>query len=76
VWEVWTGTPAFEAMHFGQVCSAVVVNDVRPPVTAECPPAYAALMRSCWARDPEQRPSMEEVRQALHVMVDGYTVDE
>ena len=33
----------------------------RPPVPASCPAPIAQLMRQCWAPEPSQRPSFEDV---------------
>jgi hypothetical protein len=68
VWELWTGETAFEGQHMGQVCAAVVVRDDRPAVPPDMPPDYTALMQACWAREPEARPSMSEVKDELHAM--------
>jgi hypothetical protein len=68
VWELWTGESAFEGQHLGQVCSAVVVRDERPPVPADMPRDYAALMQACWVREPEERPGMSAVRDRLRAM--------
>ena len=37
-------------------------NESRPEVPTWVSPAIACLLRSCWAADPAQRPSMETVR--------------
>jgi hypothetical protein len=43
-----------------------VLGGVRPEVPAgSCPPQFEALMRDCWATDPAERPSMQQVLKRL-----------
>lgn len=44
-----------------QYISMVVKEDYRPNLSANIPAIYAELIRKCWARDPEERPSFEQI---------------
>jgi mitogen-activated protein kinase kinase kinase 7 len=50
------GGPAFRimwAVHSGQ----------RPPLIRGCPKTIETLMTKCWAKDPDERPSMKQIEQ-------------
>eukprot|EP00012_Vannella_robusta_P006723 CAMPEP_0206201394 /NCGR_PEP_ID=MMETSP0166-20121206/11513_1 /ASSEMBLY_ACC=CAM_ASM_000260 /TAXON_ID=95228 /ORGANISM="Vannella robusta, Strain DIVA3 518/3/11/1/6" /LENGTH=805 /DNA_ID=CAMNT_0053620043 /DNA_START=36 /DNA_END=2449 /DNA_ORIENTATION=- len=40
-------------------------KDVRPTIPANCPQAYTELVNQCWHKDPDSRPTTEEVLQQL-----------
>jgi hypothetical protein len=41
-------------------------REIIPP---ECPPQYAQLIEQCWAHEPDDRPAMDSVIQALENIV-------
>ena len=55
-------------MSVGAVFYAVVYEDGRPPVPADMPPAYRALMEECWSTDASKRPSFTVVQARLSAL--------
>jgi hypothetical protein len=51
-----------------QVAQDVLHKDLRPPVPKKTPESFATLMRKCWAKNPEARPSFVEVIEDLESM--------
>lgn len=45
-----------------------VAGGYRPPMLRHWPPAVVELITACWATEPSQRPSMEEVASQLAAM--------
>jgi hypothetical protein len=41
-----------------------------------CPDQYFALMKACWGREPEQRPTFTRLRASLSQLLDSKTSDE
>lgn len=40
----------------------MVQKGLRPVIPASCPAPLAAIMRECWARNPNERPSFEQLK--------------
>lgn len=55
MWELYCASEPFPSSTVGQVFYAVVCNGQRPQIPAQCPAGYAALVRACWAPEPEDR---------------------
>jgi serine/threonine protein kinase len=72
LWEMLCKVEPFKGLHPMQVMWAVDKGE-RPPLPPlpDCPPDYVALIRSCWAREPEERPSFKEALQRLSAMATG-----
>jgi len=70
LWELLTALEPFKGLHPMQVMRAVDRGE-RPPVppSPECPPDYVALMRQCWSKEPEDRPTFKEALQRIAAMV-------
>lgn len=51
-----------------QVSMEVLNNDLRPPVPKKTPEVFAKLMRRCWDRDPNKRPSFKDIIRDLNSM--------
>ena len=70
LWELLTAVEPFKGMHPMQVMRAIDKGE-RPPVppNPDCPPDYVALMRACWEREPEARPTFREGLERLSAMV-------
>lgn len=49
-----------------KICDAA--NPLRPALPADMPPAFAALLRECWAPKPEDRPVAAVVQRRLSFM--------
>ena len=61
LWELLTGDLPYKDMNPAQVISAVISQQLRPPIPDDAPPKLAELIRKCWDADPAQRPSMTRV---------------
>lgn len=57
LWEVVTRANPYAGMEPMQICMKVMMDNVRPPMPPDCPPAYRSLIERCWDRDPAVRPS-------------------
>ncbi len=72
MWELATGFHPWQGLGLLHVMTKVVVENMRPPTQpvkqAGFPERFIEVMSSCWDSDPAQRPSMDEVRGALHDM--------
>jgi serine/threonine protein kinase len=62
LWELLTGRIPYSDMTPLQAAVGVVQKGLRPPIPPNCPPPLCDLMRLCWQRDPNVRPSFEQVR--------------
>ena len=60
--EPWPG------MSVGAVFYAVVYEDARPPVPADMPLPYCALMEECWSADAANRPVFPGVQTRLSAL--------
>ncbi len=66
--EMVTGLPAFQRLTATQVMQ-VVMRGQRPHIPPHVQPEVAAIICDCWAQQPSQRPSMGQVVQRLHGVV-------
>ena len=71
LWELWSRKVPYEGMQPIQIVHAVVHQQKRPPVPADCPPAVAALMRACWQQDPSTRPHFGTIIARLSAMLEA-----
>ncbi|KAJ4962291.1 hypothetical protein NE237_022230 [Protea cynaroides] len=65
LWEMVAGTIPYEDMIPVQVAYAVVVDNLRPIIPPNCPPALRALIEQCWALQPEKRPEYWQIVKVL-----------
>lgn len=65
VWEIVTGECPYDGMSQIQAALGVLNRNLRPVIPRSCPPFLAQLMKACWARQPELRPSFLQVVRAL-----------
>ena len=78
LWELMTWKPPFEDMTTYNILINVVQHGLRPDDTPNdelfggpCPvyDEYVALMKECWAQEPEDRPTFSEVHRRLGQMI-------
>ncbi|KAJ4461032.1 putative Serine/threonine-protein kinase CTR1 [Paratrimastix pyriformis] len=50
----WADEPVIRLM-------TIVAGGSRLPIPADCPPLFARLIVGCWAQDPAQRPTMQQI---------------
>lgn len=64
LWELWTGKRAYEDVDgsTANLLYRIAIDGLRPPIPDDCPPRLAALLRACFATDPDERPTFTEVR--------------
>nr|CCA24426.1 protein kinase putative [Albugo laibachii Nc14] len=65
VWEVFTSQCPYDDMNQIQTALCVLNYDLRPPIPSKCPRFFSRLMRTCWRRDPELRPSFYRIVRTL-----------
>lgn len=62
LWELLTGRVPYQEMTPLQAAVGVVQKGLRPTIPADCPAPLADVMRRCWARNPNDRPSFESLK--------------
>ncbi|RIB01858.1 kinase-like domain-containing protein [Gigaspora rosea] len=66
MWEVLYGKPAFYDETFGsELQSRIILHDLRPPILEDTESCYVDLMKLCWAKEPEKRPSSAKILETL-----------
>ncbi|KAH0795431.1 TKL family protein kinase [Histomonas meleagridis] len=63
LWEMLTGGTPFDGLTPFQIMTAVCQNAQRPQIPEDSPEGLTNLINACWAQDPTDRPSFEEVFQ-------------
>ena len=61
MWEHTTGKKPFHDRSHNHILITDILNGERPHITNDTPEFYAELMKRCWDRDPENRPTAEEM---------------
>jgi hypothetical protein len=51
----------FHENHWDSQVEDAIMRGQRPSMPADILPAYAALMRACWAEEPAARPTFTEI---------------
>jgi hypothetical protein len=51
-----------------QVAKMVLIKDIRPEIPSDTPSTFADLMRRCWDRNPNIRPSFKQILYELEAM--------
>lgn len=69
MWEYFHWTEPYEQYSVYELVNGVLNEELRPDVSAKCPPAFKALMERCWAQDPEKRPEITDCVRALESML-------
>ncbi|CAK4105358.1 unnamed protein product [Aphanomyces euteiches] len=65
MWECLTGKCPYEGMPQIQAAQRILKNELRPAIPRSCPAYLAKLMKTCWAHDPQVRPSFLQILCAL-----------
>ena len=64
MWMIFTGETPYAGLKEQQIPQCVISGQ-RESFTTAIPDSYQNLIARCWAQDPHQRPTMEEVLQVL-----------
>ncbi len=72
LWEIWTRALPFADLKTIWAIRAAVVGGTRPPVPADAPVAYVALMTQCWQPEPAARPTFAACSVALDAVPAGH----
>jgi len=67
MWEVATRKVPFEEAHNDMV-RCCVLDGEREEIPTGCPGCYTDLMQKCWAQNPEERPDIDGVLQAISTL--------
>ncbi|KAE9088995.1 hypothetical protein PF010_g19173 [Phytophthora fragariae] len=65
IWEIVTGECPYDGMSQIQAALGVLNRNLRPNIPRECPPFFSRLMKACWNRQPELRPSFPHIVNAF-----------
>lgn len=79
LWEIVTTKSPYQGISPAQIIAQVLANDKRPPVPTNCNDEFKDLIQKCWARDPETRPSFNQVIKLFSerdILINGADADE
>jgi serine/threonine protein kinase len=65
LWEHTTGKKPFHDRSHNHLLISDILNGERPQITDDTPEGYADLMKMCWDRNPENRPTAKEIKDCL-----------
>ncbi|TDH69785.1 hypothetical protein CCR75_008126 [Bremia lactucae] len=65
IWEIVTGECPYDGMSQIQAALGVLNRNLRPNIPKDCPPFFSRLMKACWNRQPELRPSFPHIVNAF-----------
>eukprot|EP00250_Pteridium_aquilinum_P008092 c17663_g1_i1 orf=764-1978(+) len=69
LWELVTNRMPFEGMSNLQAAYAAAFKNVRPGIPDGLPEELVSIMQSCWAEDPNMRPTFSQVVQTLATLL-------
>ncbi|EAY13046.1 TKL family protein kinase [Trichomonas vaginalis G3] len=61
LWEILTKQYPYNLMDPQQIVAQVLANDLRPEIPENSPPRLASLIKKCWDRNPDARPSFDRI---------------
>ena len=65
LWEVLTREMPFAGLDTQTITAMVVSNDARPEIPVGAPEGLAKLIRKCWDRSPDVRPTFDDIVKLL-----------
>ena len=68
LWEIASREPPYRNVGGAQVSLDVVNNDLRPQIPKSTPEPFVKLMKKCWDRLPDKRPSFKEIIREIECM--------
>lgn len=76
MWQLLTHESPFQDKSTFDAAATVAMEKGRPPFPEDTPKNVRDLVEACWAHDPEQRPSFDEVVSSLKKIEADLTEDE
>jgi len=64
-WEVLARSKPYQGLMPPQILAQVLYKKQKPPMSQSFP--FKRLIQSCWAENPQERPSMQQVYECLHI---------
>ena len=61
VYEIITDNQAFSLMDQSKLMSKIINKNYRPTLNDQIPAFYQNLLQRCWSKDPEERPSFDQI---------------
>jgi len=65
MWEVICRTEPWASLPAMDIAMKVCFENLRLVIPDNCEPLFSKLMKDCWSTDPEKRPSMKQLYEAL-----------
>ncbi|RIB17479.1 kinase-like domain-containing protein [Gigaspora rosea] len=65
MWKILYGRPVSFSQEFGMLQIEICRNDLRPTIIENTHQCYVNLMKKCWGREPENRPSAIKICEIL-----------
>eukprot|EP00042_Codosiga_hollandica_P057388 m.849543 g.849543 ORF g.849543 m.849543 type:complete len:708 (+) comp59574_c0_seq9:69-2192(+) len=75
LWELHSHCAPFLGFNSEEIKRLVTIDRETPKIPASCSPAYAQLLRDCWAFDPTARPTARAIRESLDWMRRSVNLD-
>ena len=79
LWEIVTGGLPYYGLDANQVTAQVLYSDLRPSIPESVRPAVKTLIKNCWAKNPDIRPTFDEIVKEFRtgrIMLQGCDKDE
>jgi serine/threonine protein kinase len=65
MWEISSGHPPFSGHKHDFQLVLKIADGMRPPITSDTPLEYKKLMKQCWDANPEKRPKIKTLLDAV-----------
>jgi serine/threonine protein kinase len=76
LWELVTGGVPYTNYSPLQAAVGVALNNLRPPIPADCDPALRSLMIRAWDKNPWTRPEAAQIVEELDARILSRTLDQ
>ncbi|RIB09274.1 kinase-like domain-containing protein [Gigaspora rosea] len=61
MWEISSGRPIYSDREHDVRLKLEIIDGLRPKIAENTPKCYEELMKKCWDKDPNKRPTVEEL---------------
>ncbi|GAX13150.1 mitogen-activated protein kinase kinase kinase 9 [Fistulifera solaris] len=75
-WQLLSRESPFANMSQIEAAAAVAMNDARPPFPSGVPGSIQSFIEKCWTRDPDRRPSFDQILEELEVISHSLTEEQ